>query len=126
MFLGNRTQDEAQIIAFPIAVFCLDCEAISNSRNDSCSACQGRSLVSVAKLLHGSLPARRARVHQKDTQQFDATITIELERIEGRDVSTVIEDLNHITGLRLAQGSVSIHLNVQPSAVKSRAAKRAA
>ncbi len=56
------------------AVFCLDCEVISNSRSDECPACNGRSLVSLARMLGGSLFAHRQDQPQENVL-FDITVT---------------------------------------------------
>jgi len=41
-------------IALRHAMFCVDCETISDSSHDQCVACGCRALVSVARLLSGA------------------------------------------------------------------------
>ena len=49
------------------AVLCVDCETVSASRNGSCIACGGRALLSLARLLGGSIPAgESARLVETD------------------------------------------------------------
>jgi len=57
MFAETRNHREAGVLPLWKAVFCLDCEVISDSRGDECPACKGRLLVSLARMLGGSLLA---------------------------------------------------------------------
>jgi hypothetical protein len=43
------------------AVLCADCEVISESVNDECSACGSRSLMNIERMLGGCLDSDRAR-----------------------------------------------------------------
>ncbi len=47
------------------AILCADCECISESRNDVCGVCGGRSLVNLARLL-GSAAQNEAEVDLND------------------------------------------------------------
>jgi hypothetical protein len=126
MVLGIRKRNETEIISLERAVICLDCESISASSNDNCPACGGRSLASLAKLLRGSLRKEHGRVTAIDAQLFDATLAIDLRQISAGGLGTVLDDLEHITGPRLAQGEVSIQMKVKPVAEKCLVVKRAA
>ena len=61
MFAVTRNHLDAAGLPLWNAVFCLDCEVISSSRGDECPACKSRSLVSLARMLGGSLLAHRAQ-----------------------------------------------------------------
>jgi hypothetical protein len=43
------------------AVLCADCEVISESLNDECSACGSRSLMNIERMLGGCLDPERIR-----------------------------------------------------------------
>ena len=79
MFAGTRNHLDAVVLPLWNAVFCLDCEVISSGRGDECAACKSRSLVSLARMLEGSLLAHRA---QRESGLFDITITIELQQMQ--------------------------------------------
>jgi hypothetical protein len=104
---------EPVILPLTIAVFCLDCEVISNSRCDECPACKGHSLVSLARLLGGSLLEHDAS-QQIDSVSFDVRLTVEMQRMQAKDLSTTLESLNNVVGPRIAQGRGSFHINVEP------------
>ena len=44
------------------AVLCADCEMISESRHDHCTACGGRALMSLARVVEGRLDPQRTRL----------------------------------------------------------------
>lgn len=44
------------------AVLCADCEVISDSAGDACAVCGSRSLLSIARLLGGSVGGERATI----------------------------------------------------------------
>jgi len=97
------------------AVFCLDCEVISNAQGDECPVCKGRSLVSLARILGGSLFARRECDSQGRNEFFDITITVELHQMYARDLTTMFERLTTVIGPKLAQDQATFHINVKPS-----------
>ena len=97
------------------AVFCLDCQMITSSRGDQCSGCNGRSLVSLARILGGSLFAHREQTSQGGNELFDATITVELQQLHAKDLTTALERLTSVIGPKLAQDQAAFHINVRPS-----------
>ena len=116
MFAGTRNHLDAGVLPLWNAVFCLDCEVISNSRGDECAACKSRSLVSLARMLGGSLLAHRAQHFQEwESVSFDITITVELQEMHAKDLSTTIERLTGVIGPNLEGDRSSFHINVKPS-----------
>ena len=82
MFAETRNQLDARVLPLWNAVFCLDCEVISSSQGDECPACKSRSLVSLARMLGGSLLAHRAQHSQeRESGLFDITIVVELQQM---------------------------------------------
>ena len=99
------------------AFFCLDCELISNSGRDECPVCNGRSLVSLARILGCSLFAHRE--HESlacGKGLFDITITVELQQTQAKDLTTALERLTSVIGPQLARDQATFHINVKPSA----------
>jgi hypothetical protein len=103
------------------AVFCLDCEVISNSRGNECPACNGRSLVSLARILGGSLFAHREQLSQEGEHAlFDITITTELRQMDAKDLTATLERLTSVIGPKLAREQATFHVDVKPSADRLR------
>jgi hypothetical protein len=100
------------------AVFCLDCEVISNSRGDECPVCNGRSVVNLVRILGGSLFVHRGHGHESQECRsglFDITITVELEQMHAKDLTTTLERLTGVIGPKLARDQATFHINVKPS-----------
>ena len=103
------------------AIFCLDCELISNSRDDECPICNGRSLVSLARILGGSLFVHREQESQAPENKLcDVTITVELQQMYAKDLTTTLERLTEVIGPKLARDQAAFHINVKPSPDRSK------
>ena len=120
MFAETQNQSEAEVLPLGNAVFCLDCEIISNSRNDECPACKSRSLVSLARMLGGTLLAHKeGRFQECENVLFDITLTVGLQQMHAKDLNTTLENLTNVIGPRLARGLASLHLKVEPTVGKA-------
>lgn len=58
----NRKTPFIHAIHLGDAVLCADCDVISESLNDQCSACGSHSLVNVERMLGGCMDPERVRV----------------------------------------------------------------
>lgn len=116
MLAFTTKRPDANILPLWNAVFCLDCEVISDSQGDECPACKKRSLVSLARMLGGSLSVRRKRqLRERESQLFDITITVESQQMDGKDVTTTLERLTNVIGQQLARDQATLHIKVQPT-----------
>jgi hypothetical protein len=107
-----RNHPDEKIVPLRNAVFCLDCEVISNSHGDECPSCRSRSVVALARMLGGSLLANRT---QRRGSVFDITIAVELHQVNAKDLSTIVERLTGVFGPHLAEDSASFHIGVKPT-----------
>ena len=119
MLAGTRNHLDAGVLPLWNAVFCLDCETISSSRDDKCPVCQSRSLVSLARMLGGSLLVHRAQRSQEwESGLFDITIAVELQQVHAKDLRTTVERLTSVIGPKLARDRALFHINVKPAVDK--------
>jgi len=120
--IGARNEPEPKV---PLggAVFCLNCEVISQSRNNDCPVCHSRSILSLARILGGSLHDRKAE-QELECGSFDVTLSVNVQRMHASEVNTTLERLTAVIAPRLADGKASFHINVQPTA--GRTSKKAA
>ena len=68
-------------------------------------------------MLGGSLLAHRAQ-QEWEGGLFDITITIELQQMHAKDLSTTVERLTSVIGPKLARDRASFHINVKPAVDK--------
>jgi hypothetical protein len=70
-------------------------------------------------MLGGSLLAHKAEhLHEWESGLFDITLTIELQQMHAKDLSTTVERLTSVIGPKLARDRASFHVNVKPAADK--------
>ena len=119
MDAAARIQSGSEVIPLWNAVICLDCEVISNTPSDECPACSSRSLVSLARMLGGSLLSHKMQgSYESESVLFDVKITVELRQMNAQDFSTIIESLTNVIGPTLALDGASFHVNVEPTVAK--------
>jgi hypothetical protein len=70
-------------------------------------------------MLGGSLLGHRAQHFQAwEGGLFDITITVELQEMHAKALSTTLERLTSVIGPQLGRGRASFHVNVKPAADK--------
>ena len=75
--------------------------------------------MSLARMLGGSLLAHREQhSHECETGLFDITIAVVLQKMHAKDLSTTVERLTSVIGLKLARDRASFHINVKPAVAK--------
>lgn len=111
MLGGIRNTQEPEVLPLYGTVFCLDCEAVSNSRSNECPACRSHSLLSLARILGGSLHERNLD-EKVESGKFDVVLTIELQQMKADDLNITLEGLTKVIGPRLARGRASFHIDV--------------
>lgn len=115
MSSDTHNQSEVDIVPLCHAVFCLDCESISNTPRDECPSCKSRSLVSLARMLGGSILGQQSRsLAQCANLSFDITITVGLQQMHAEDLNTALERLSNMVGARLGRARASVHIDVEP------------
>jgi len=112
MSAGADAQETLRAVPLLNAVFCADCETISNSPHDVCTICGSHSLVSLFRMLGGTLRSqnRQSTGDPAKPAKYSLELTAKLREIPATE-------LNHVTELltRLAEvaGDVeSLHLDV--------------
>jgi hypothetical protein len=71
-------------------------------------------------MLGGSLLSHRAQQLQEgENRLFDVTITVELQQMYAKDLSTAVERLTSVIGPKLARNRATFHVSVEPSVDKS-------
>jgi hypothetical protein len=116
MLPSRSNHPEVNVLPLLNAVFCLDCEVISNSQSEDCPVCRGRSLVNLARMLGGSLFAHRAqRFHEHESALFDVTVTVELQEMFAQNLTTMLERISTVIAPQLARDQATFHINVKPT-----------
>src|SRR5262245_33123146 len=77
--------------------------------------CKGRPLVSLARILGGSLFAHREQLAQEGEHAlFDVTITVELRHMDAKNLTATLDRLTSVIGPKLAREQAMFHVDVKP------------
>jgi hypothetical protein len=114
MNAGAHTDGSLSAVPMLNAVFCADCETISNSPHDACTVCGSRSLISLFRMLGGTLRSQKPQAtagHAK-TAKYNLELTAKVHGIPATELNHVMES---ITRLAEVPGDLeSLHLDVEP------------
>ncbi len=111
-------EPEGCVNAVPLvnAVYCADCETITDSPHDGCSVCGSHSVVNLFKIMGGALRSARGPVPAR-VGKFNFNLTAD---VRGLPADTLNEAVRLVTRLADASAEVRcLHMNVEPVAVVS-------
>ncbi len=125
MHQGVKKQTESGAVPLQSAVLCVDCECVTEGRSDECRVCGSHSLLSIARIVGGTL-SREAENQKKPTiVLYDLQITVDLKLIEPKDLSATLEGITSLIGPRLGRGGACCHIKVEPVSCNANEVKAA-
>lgn len=105
---GRDIEQEMSVVPLQHAVFCVNCENVSNSPHDICEVCGSHSLVSLFRMLGGTL---RGKNQLPEVIKYNLELTIRVNEVSAAELNRAIDALT-----TLAQGSKglqALHMNVE-------------
>jgi hypothetical protein len=94
----------------------VDCESVTDSRYGECLVCGSHSLLSISRIVGGTLLAHKAYPEKDENPVlFDLKITIDLKQIEPKDLSATFDGIASLVGPRLRRGEACCHIDVEPA-----------
>ena len=113
--MNTAADAERGLSAVPLlnAVFCVDCETISNSPHDACTVCGSHSLLNLFRMVGGTLRSQKKQLDGDGakTAKYNLELIAKVREIPATELSLIIESMT-----RLAQaGRVveSLRINVE-------------
>jgi hypothetical protein len=125
MNAGAHTDGGLSAVPLLNAVFCADCETISNSPHDACTVCGSRSLINLFRMLGGTVWSQEpqsAEDHAK-MAKYNLELTVKVHEIPANEVNRVIESISRLA--EVCGDLESLHINVE-SVFDTQAVLRAA
>ncbi len=109
---------EGRLSAVPLlnAVFCAECETITDSPHDACTICGSHSLTNLFRMVGGTLRSQKAQSagDRAKTAKYNLELTVKMNKIPAAQLNHVIE---FVSQLAEVGGEVeAIHINVEPVA----------
>jgi hypothetical protein len=113
--MNTAADTEKGLGAVPLlnAVFCVDCETISNSPHDACTICGSHSLINLFRMVGGTLRNQKAQLDGvgAKTAKYNLELTAKVREIPATELSIIIDSM---TRLAEAGGAVeSLRINVE-------------
>ncbi len=112
-FMKPQAKAEGNASAVPLlnAVFCTDCETITNSPHDACKVCGSRSLLSLFRVLGGTLRSQRVVVPCANAAKYNLELTAEVNGIPASELHHAIELMTRLA--EAADDVKSLHIDVE-------------
>jgi hypothetical protein len=110
---STGTDQDVSTISLHNAVFCVDCESISNSPHDVCTICGSHSLVGLFRLLGGTLLSHKAQTSDDAANgpRYNLDVTFTMQEIPAKELNHAIQV---ITRLADVGGELDrLHINVE-------------
>jgi hypothetical protein len=113
MKAGAKSEETLSTVPLLIAMFCVDCETISNSTHDVCTVCGSHSLISLFRMLGGTLRTKKAQptAYQSKTAKYNLELTVKVYEIPADELNHAMESISRLA--EVCGDLESLHLNVE-------------
>ena len=112
---GRELEPEMSVVPLQNAVFCVNCETISNSPHDVCEVCGSRSLVSLFRMLGGTLHGNN---QTEELVKYNLDLTIRVRELSAADLNRAINALTRLA--EVGTDLQALHMNVESVLVARR------
>jgi hypothetical protein len=104
---------ELNTVPLQNAVFCVNCEIISDSPHDVCAVCGSRSLIGLVRILGGTLWSRPRRTGKAPANKvrYNLELTVKAFEVAARDLNHAIDSITHLADV--GGDLESVHLNIE-------------
>jgi nicotinate-nucleotide pyrophosphorylase len=113
--MNTAADTEKGLSAVPLlnAVFCVDCETITNSPHDACTVCGSRSLVNLFRIVGGTLRSQKTQSDgdEAKTAKYNLELTAKVREIPATELSLVIESMTRLA--QACRAVESLRINVE-------------
>src|SRR5215469_5453198 len=106
--VGREIEPQMSVVPLQTAVFCVNCETISNSTHDVCEVCSSRSLVSLFRVLGGTL---RGKNQPPELIKYNLELTIHVNEVGAADLNRAISALTRLA--EVGSDLQTLHMNVE-------------
>ena len=114
MNAGAHTDKGLSAVPLLNAVFCADCETISNSPHDSCTVCGSPSLINLFRMLGGTLPSQKSQSAEDHAKiaAYNLELPVKMHEIPADELNRTIESISRLA--EVCGNLESLHINVEP------------
>ncbi len=104
---GREVEQEMSVVPLQHAVFCVNCETVSNSPHDVCRVCGSRSLVSLFRML-GTL---RGKGQPPELVKYNLELTVRVNDVSAADLNHAIDALTRLA--EVGKDLQALHMHIE-------------
>jgi hypothetical protein len=119
---GREVEQEMSVVPLQHAVFCVNCETVSNSPHDVCRVCGSRSLVSLFRML-GTL---RGKCQSPELVKYNIELSVRVSEVSASDLNHAIDALTRLAEVGKDLQTLHMHIESVVGARPERALEAAA
>ncbi len=120
---GAETDEGVSAVPLVHAVFCVDCESISNSPHDACTICGSHSLIGLFRLLGGTLGSQKAPSSDAKTSTYNLELTVKMRAIPANELSRALQAISRLADVD--SDLECLHINLESVFAREDALKAA-
>jgi len=113
--VNPAADDERGLSAVPLlnAVFCVECETISNSPHEACTVCGSRSLINLFRLVGGTLRGQKTQLDGDGTKtaKYNLELIAKVREVPATELSHIVESMTRLA--RTGRAVESLRVNVE-------------
>lgn len=113
--MKSRAQTDGGLSAVPLrdAVFCADCETISNSPHEGCAICGSHSLINLFRMVGGTLQNQKVQSIEgpAKTASYNLELDVKVHELPGSEMTRIIESMNRLA--ETCSGVEFVHIKVE-------------
>jgi ribosomal protein S2 len=113
--MKSGSQPSRSVSAIPLlnAVFCADCETITNSPHEGCAICGSRSLINLFRMVGGTLRNQKIQSIESSTKtaNYNLELNVKVRELPGNELNRLIESMNRLA--EVCGGVESVHTHVE-------------
>lgn len=113
--MNTAADTEKGLSAVPLlnAVFCVDCETITNSPHDACTVCGSHSLINLFRMVGGTLRSQKAQLEGDGakTAKYNLELTAKVRELPATELSLIIESMTRLA--QVGRAVESLRINVE-------------
>lgn len=114
MFTVTSGKRSFESVPLQDAVLCSNCEVVSNGVQDKCPVCGSNSLVSLVRMLGGTLQGKGFAEEPASGIKYDLSLTLEAHAVTATDLNHVIDAITRLANPGTAGVLERFHVNVDP------------
>ena len=104
---GRELEQDMSVVPLQRAVFCVNCETVSNSPHDVCRVCGSHSLVSLFRML-GTLCGKD---QSPELIKYNLELTVRVKEVSAVDLNRAIDALTRLA--EVGKDLQALHMHIE-------------